>query len=189
MKPTPLLCACVLAVLASGPAAVQDVRATARFSRTDDVRAELCKRFESAKRTIDVAVFTFTDGKLADALAAASRRKGVTVRVLADFSQHTSGRDRHKEALRRLDRSAVTVKLVDLSSGRGDPKFQPRFHHKFCVIDGSTLITGSFNWTGLAGSKNHENVLILEGDTKTAAAYAKEFNDVWNSGRLTKSVP
>ena len=75
MKPTPLLCACVLAVLASGPAAVQDVRATARFSRTDDVRAELCKRFESAKRTIDVAVFTFTDGKLADALAAASGGK------------------------------------------------------------------------------------------------------------------
>ena len=33
-------------------------------------------------------------------------------------------------------------------------------HHKFAIIDGKNLITGSFNWTMQAAMGNYENVLI-----------------------------
>lgn len=159
------------------------------FSTTADVSDILVKEFDGAKSTIDVAVFTFTDTGLADGLIAASKRDGVKVRVLSDFNQFKGGRDRHKEAIQKLNAAAVDVKLVDLYDGKGDPKFAPHYHHKFAVIDGKTLVTGSFNWTGMADSKNHENILILRDDKKSAASYVKEFEDVWNDRRLTKPVP
>ena len=33
-------------------------------------------------------------------------------------------------------------------------------HHKFAIIDGKKLISGSFNWTMQAAMGNYENVMI-----------------------------
>lgn len=177
----------LFALLLTAPAVPPSV--DCHFSTQDDVSDILAKEFEGAKGSIDVAVFTFTDEGLADALIAAAGREGVKVRVLCDFNQFKGGRDRHKAAIQKLAGSAVEIKLVDLFDGKGDPQYSPHYHHKFAVIDGKTLITGSFNWTGMADSKNHENVLILRDDKKTAESYVKEFEGVWTDRRLTKSVP
>ena len=62
----------------------------------------------------------------------------------------------------------------------------PKFHHKFCVIVGETVITGSYNWTVLADESNHENLLIVR-DTETARKYTAQFEAVWADEGLAKS--
>lgn len=50
-------------------------------------------------------------------------------------------------------------------------------HHKVFVIDGETVITGSYNPTSSADKRNNENVLIIHNAT-IAAQYLKEYASV-----------
>ena len=48
-------------------------------------------------------------------------------------------------------------------------------HHKFCVVDGAIVITGSYNWTYYAETRNVENILITD-DKKVVDQFLQEFN-------------
>src|ERR1035437_4447838 len=50
-------------------------------------------------------------------------------------------------------------------------------HNKFCVIDFSTVITGSYNWSYKAES-NFENVVINSDDVVLATQFVEEFNQI-----------
>jgi phosphatidylserine/phosphatidylglycerophosphate/cardiolipin synthase-like enzyme len=47
-------------------------------------------------------------------------------------------------------------------------------HHKFCIIDGCTVITGSYNWSKKA-QLNDENIVITEDASELGAQFIKEF--------------
>ena len=47
-------------------------------------------------------------------------------------------------------------------------------HNKFCVIDNQKVLTGSYNWTTNAESRNDENVFVTI-DNETATKYSIEF--------------
>ena len=51
-------------------------------------------------------------------------------------------------------------------------------HNKVMVLDGKTVITGSFNFTKAAEEKNAENLLILEN-----AELAKIYMENWEKHR------
>jgi len=51
-------------------------------------------------------------------------------------------------------------------------------HHKFFVVDGQIVVTGSFNFSNAAEEANNENVLIIH-NPDIAAQYAQEFFKVW----------
>ena len=51
-------------------------------------------------------------------------------------------------------------------------------HNKYAIIDGVTIITGSYNWSENAEKRNAENCLIIH-DAKTASAFAADFNTHW----------
>lgn len=51
-------------------------------------------------------------------------------------------------------------------------------HNKFCIIDNSILITGSYNWTYAAENKNKENIIIIENNTSVIKAYSNEFEQL-----------
>jgi hypothetical protein len=51
---------------------------------------------------------------------------------------------------------------------------QRLMHNKFCVIDGTWVITGSYNWSDKAET-NYENVLLLE-NTEVASQYQQYFD-------------
>ena len=53
-------------------------------------------------------------------------------------------------------------------------------HHKFAVVDSAILLTGSFNWTRAAASKNVENCLVTSAP-EAVAAYAAEFEKLWSN--------
>jgi len=45
------------------------------------------------------------------------------------------------------------------------------------VIDWSTLITGSFNFTKAAEENNAENLLIMKGNTPLVERYIQNYNE------------
>ena len=50
-------------------------------------------------------------------------------------------------------------------------------HHKFCIIDRKTLITGSYNWTNFAESRNLENIVVTD-NPSLIEDYTSCFNDM-----------
>ena len=130
------------------------------------------KAINSAQKSIHVAAYSFTSKPIAEALLAASKR-GVDVKVIAD-EKSNSGK---YSATTYLANNNVPVKL--------DGNY-PIFHHKFMVIDGVNLETGSFNYSAAAASKNAENVLVLWNVPAIAATYENQWNNLWNEAQPLK---
>lgn len=55
-------------------------------------------------------------------------------------------------------------------------------HHKFCIIDSNTLLTGSFNLTQNAKKNSDENLVIIKYSPSSVHKYQQEFERLWNSG-------
>jgi phosphatidylserine/phosphatidylglycerophosphate/cardiolipin synthase-like enzyme len=109
---------------------------------------------------VRVQAFSFTSLPIAQALASAEKR-GVSVEVILDRENYS------KEFTQTPVLSKAGVP-VDLDGAHVTA------HNKVIVIDGQTVITGSFNFTKAAQEKNAENVLILH-DTEVAQAYLKNW--------------
>jgi phosphatidylserine/phosphatidylglycerophosphate/cardiolipin synthase-like enzyme len=152
-----------------GPPATAGVNAY--FSPGGGIETAIAEVMKGAKQEIVVAMFNFTSRPLADGLAAAQRR-GVNVRVIIDASQAFQKYSR----LSDLRRAKVAVRLMKLPKTADDQ--QIRFHHKFMVVDGETITTGSHNWTSQADESNWENEVILQ-SKKIAVEFKEEFEKAW----------
>ncbi|WP_028535958.1 phospholipase D family protein [Paludibacterium yongneupense] len=126
----------------------------------------ILKEVRSARASILVAAYSFTSKPIASALLDASRR-GVKVAVVADEKSNS----RSYSAVSYLANSGIPVRL----NGH-----YAIFHHKFMVIDGATLETGSFNYTAAAAKSNAENVLLLRNVKPLAAHYTQEWRRLWD---------
>ena len=150
------------------PAAVPEIEVyfSPRGGCTDAVVRELGK----ARKAVLVQAYSFTSAPIAKALVDAKRR-GVDVRIILDKTQRT---ERYSEA--------------DFTAHAGVPTFIETLHgiahNKVVIIDGGTVITGSFNFTKAAEEHNAENLLVIHGDPELAQKYA----DNWHA-HLARSEP
>lgn len=122
-----------------------------------------------AKASLDIQAYNFTEPRIGAAIVAAKAR-GAAVRLIVDkISAHQRGEQ------------------VDLCAAAGIPVFvdrRPRIaHNKVMIIDGKTVITGSFNFSVSAQKYNAENMLVIS-DPDLAADYEADFER-----RLSVSVP
>jgi phosphatidylserine/phosphatidylglycerophosphate/cardiolipin synthase-like enzyme len=147
-------------------------------------------RLGSARKGIDMALFVFSAQPLADVLAARAR-SGVSIRALVDpgfaYRSYSELLDLMGVTLPdqrcRLERSnrpwAQPLASVGIPKlARGD-----KLHHKLAVIDGSTVISGSFNWSPAAATTNDETLLIVH-DPAVAAEAEREIQRLWRGARL-----
>jgi hypothetical protein len=51
-------------------------------------------------------------------------------------------------------------------------------HNKFCIIDLSTTITGSYNWSFSAATLHKENIIIERDNLITAKEFSREFKKI-----------
>ena len=50
-------------------------------------------------------------------------------------------------------------------------------HNKIMIIDGTTLITGSFNFTKAAEERNAKNLLVVRGNAELVKKYIANFQE------------
>lgn len=129
----------------------------------DNINKRIKTEIQLAKNTIYVAVAWFTDYILFHELEKKAK-EGCKVFVL------TSNDFINKQSKIDYDTFQENFKVFLF----GDSKTK-LIHHKFCVIDKHTVITGSYNWTHKAKS-NEENVVITKGDSVLAEQFIGEFD-------------
>lgn len=159
-----------LSLLFSG---VVYAKTTVYFTPSPDCENNIIQVLNNAEHTINVAVYSFTNAKIANALLKA-HEKGIAVRVLTDRTQAGN-------------KSSQAITLYE----KGVPiKVHSRFrieHNKFMVVDGKTLETGSYNWTKSATDSNSENCLFITKEPETIAKYNARFEYLWRQNSEEKS--
>ncbi|MFH1626018.1 MAG: phospholipase D family protein [Pseudomonadota bacterium] len=143
------------------------------FSPNGNCEKAIIEEIEKAKSSIHIAIFNFTNGRIARALVRACRQ-GIDVKVVMDRERasevHSKGRF--------LENKGIGVKLKKGPSVRKQGDETGLMHNKFAVIDGKVAITGSYNWTSSAEKWNYENLLIIP-SVRVAELFEEEFRKLW----------
>lgn len=145
------------------------------FAPEDDVEAAILRVLRGARRSVHVQAFLLTSRGLAAALIATQAR-GVQVEVLADGEQ-TARAENSQIPLLAAAGIPVALEVRYAAS-----------HNKIILVDAmeadGTVVTGSYNFTWSARTRNAENVLILRGNPAVLRAYL----DNWKRHRA-EAVP
>ena len=151
----------VFALPASLHAQQTTVEEQVYFSPKGGCTEAIVKNLDQAERYVLVQAYSFTSKPIAEALVNAHKR-GVKVKVLLDKSQrHGKG-----SKLDLLVNAGIPVSI--------DTKHSIA-HNKVMIIDGVTVMTGSFNFTTAAEDRNAENLLVVHDKV-----LAKKYRDNWN---------
>ena len=133
------------------------------FAPEDPCARRLIEAIAGAKESIHFALFCFTLDPVAEALI---RREndGIEIRGVMERGQNSPWC-----CFRMLEDAGIEV--------RWDNNLY-YLHHKFFVIDGKTVITGSFNPSRHARLANDENLLVIH-HRAVARKYLREFARLW----------
>lgn len=141
-----------------------------------DPTATIVRTIDGARKSILVQAYEFTSRPIVNALVRAHKR-GVDVRAIVDYGQLHDSRYHNEANEVRVLRAAGIPVLVDRPPNG-------LMHDKVMIIDGDTVITGSFNYTYRAEHSNVENVLVIH-DPALAAQYARH----WRSRAAIATEP
>jgi phosphatidylserine/phosphatidylglycerophosphate/cardiolipin synthase-like enzyme len=132
------------------------------FSPNNGCTDAVVRELGAARKLVLVQAYSFTSAPIAKVLVDAHRR-GVDVRVVLDKSQRT---EKYSSA--------------DFISHAGIPLWidskHAIAHNKIMIIDGETVITGSFNFTKAAEENNAENLLVIRD-----RAIAEKYTGNWDT--------
>jgi hypothetical protein len=138
------------------------------FSPGGGIAGRIVSEIQHAAGSIDIAIYAFTETEIADALIAAKNR-GVSIRIIADAGEANAA----GSAISRLERAGFQIKRTE-GIGTGI------MHDKYAIFDGHLLVTGSYNWSEAAETKNFENAVFIR-DSATISSYQKNFIFIWNT--------
>ena len=120
----------------------------AYFTPGHTVETAITDEIDSARESVRVQAYSFTNPLIVQALADA-RLRGVDVIVILDKSN-------------RYQKSSA----ADIAGGLGVPVLiddrHAIAHNKVMIIDGRIVITGSYNFSRAAEKSNAENIVIIE---------------------------
>jgi|UniRef100_A0A7V3RE33 phosphatidylserine/phosphatidylglycerophosphate/cardiolipin synthase-like enzyme len=146
----------------------EGIRIDLAFSPSEESFNSLIDALKSAKEEVDVAIYSFSDARIALTLIALDE-KGVKVRILADDEWNSST-------------YSFVPEMEEFKFLRKFKNIKGLFHNKYIVIDPMTdrakVITGSYNLTLSAEQKNSEIITILY-SKEIAQLYMKNFDLLW----------
>ncbi len=134
------------------------------FSPEDKPVQHIVPYLQNARRNIRFMAFSYTQPDMGEAMLERIK-SGVTVEGVFE----TVGSDSQFSEMLPLHCAGGSVRRD------GNPGF---LHHKVIIIDNRIVITGSFNFSDSANTKNSENVIIID-NAEIAKRYLDEFQRVW----------
>lgn len=148
------------------------------FSPGRDPQENICGFINRTEETLDFAVYSFTDPVIAETLKKRVVEKKIKVRGVVDADQASQA------AMAKIlgDLKAVGAEIrADRESGF--------MHNKYAISDGLAVITGSYNWTARAQSRNRENLVIIRKPTRkknhvvdpVLSMFKANFEEIWSA--------
>jgi hypothetical protein len=151
----------LLVSLATGATPAAETFSSARvavyFSPNGGATAAIVRELNAAHSQVVMQAYSFTSAPIAKALMEAHKR-GVKMLVVLDKSNETQ-----KYSAATFLHNVGIQPLVDAEHAIA--------HSKVMVIDSTTIITGSFNFTKAAEEKNAENMLVIKEAPELVQAY------------------
>jgi phosphatidylserine/phosphatidylglycerophosphate/cardiolipin synthase-like enzyme len=152
------------------PSLMQDgVTVEVFFSPDDGAQKRIVELLKTARQSIRFMAFSFTADELAAAIIERAR-SGVKVQGVMESRQVETNIGGDFE---NFVNAGLDVRLDGNSRS---------MHHKVIIIDGKLVITGSYNFSYSAETRNDENVLILHGED-IASLYLQEFERILREAR------
>lgn len=120
---------------------------------------------QSAKKSIDICVFAFSNEPIAAAVIDAYKR-GILIRIIINNCILFNSKE-----VKSFQKLGINIKCQEDSQNC-------YMHHKFSVVDSKWLIHGSMNWTHQATHSNWESVLITNLES-LVIEFSKGFEKIW----------
>ncbi len=126
-----------------------ELEVQAWFTPKDPCMDLIVAKILSAKALVLVQAYVITSSEIANALIQA-HQNSVKVQLLIDKDAQTTKGSK----VRLLYQHGIPI-IIDKTVGYA--------HNKIMIIDDAYVITGSFNWTHGAQSRNAENLVMIRG--------------------------
>ena len=139
--------------------------------KTGGVDAPLASAIDSARLTVDVAIYSLSLNSIRDSLIHAHNR-GVQIRMVME-SENLGHADPQK-----IKDAGISI-LGDRREGL--------MHDKFVVIDNSEVWLGSMNFTDSGGYADNNNLMRIR-SVKMAENYTKEFEEMFLDDKFGPDV-
>ncbi len=148
------------------------------FSPNGGATDALVSLIDHANKSVDVQAYSFTSRPLENALISAHQR-GVSVHIILDRS-HLERRNYRTGGF-----TPTVSPALEAFYNAGIPThIEYRYliaHNKVMLIDGNTIVTGSFNFSVAAEKYNAENMLVIHNVPALFARYDKNFAYHWKT--------
>jgi phosphatidylserine/phosphatidylglycerophosphate/cardiolipin synthase-like enzyme len=141
------------------------------FSPEGSIKESILNEIESATTTLDLAIHEITSLDMAQALVKAKQR-GVKVRIVADSKQAKL----RSSQVNYLIHQGIPVKVLG-------GKEKGVMNHRFAILDGKRVLTGTFDWSETSAKWNYESILMIN-ESEVVAAFQKEFEILWREKRV-----
>lgn len=132
------------------------------FSPSGNCGATVAYWISRANSTIHIEIYDFTLDSIGDALVKAHQANpNLDIKIVWEDSTVNGKGSEYSKLL------AAGIPIhIDTRPGL--------MHDKVAIIDNHILLTGSFNWTSEANSKNRENLIVID-SSAIAAVYEADF--------------
>lgn len=137
------------------------------FSPEDKPVQYIVPYLQNARRNIRFMAFSYTQPDMGNAML-----ERIKSGVMVEGVFEAVGSDSQFSEMMKLHCGGGKIRRD------GNPGF---LHHKVIIIDNRIVITGSFNFSDGANTKNNENVIIID-NADIAKRYLEEFQRVWKEG-------
>jgi phosphatidylserine/phosphatidylglycerophosphate/cardiolipin synthase-like enzyme len=133
---------------------------------------------DTAQRSVDVAIYDFDLQNVAQAMARANAR-GAKVRMVTDSDTLENSNAAVKGAFKTVTQAGIPIV---------DDKRRAIMHHKFVVVDGQVVLTGSWNFTTGDTYRLNNNAVIIHSPA-VAQNFSAEFERMFVERKFGPSKP
>jgi len=162
------------------PAMAAETQAGNHFAPAENLEQLDLEQIAQARHTLDIAMYSFTDRYLADAVIEAAHR-GVKVRIYRDRSQFQE-EQRNADLHHQRSLSDMFHRQPNVQVRVKDSNEHNLMHLKAYVVDGKLLRDGSANWSP-SGLKQQDNNAHFTSDPAQVHAFQQAFEEMWSRTR------
>ncbi len=139
---------------------------------TSEICKEIVSNINSAKNTIDMAIYGYSSTPAIEKAINNAKLRGVKIRLVYDLN--AKGENIYP------DTNSFIGLIPDSVSDRNSAEANNTMHNKFYIIDGKTVITGSANLSHTDMSGFNSNSIAVINSNNVADYYTKEFNQMYS---------
>ena len=147
---------------------LDDMNINVYFAPEDNVEKIIHDRISKAEKSIRFMQFSFTSDDIGEAIIK-KFKDGIPVEGV--FEKNGSDTEYSEY---------IKMKIEDIPVRLDNNNYV--MHHKVIIIDDNRVITGSFNISKNANSKNDENIIIID-SREVASKYIDEFNRIYGEAK------